>query len=260
MRHRSHIAFILLAAALFAAPQVSHDLSTLRGALAARIRGEILQAFLGLHAGESNGGAAVQVPARRAELALASCPASKSAGTEGHGAPAKAAPRAAQRAEAERHAGERSELAMLGNPDDKTNAGLPPAADFAELASLRREGAGELRLAMLTQPGNGVEPPTPAVALALRNAPVAKLDAAAREKFAEMERHAVFVQASLDGEAEWVRRAASAAARAAEDGEKMKTRVLKLRRPARACPGALTTPAVAPAPRPEIPVQVTIGE
>ncbi|HYY98862.1 MAG TPA: hypothetical protein VE642_09745, partial [Pyrinomonadaceae bacterium] len=71
MRHRSNIAFILLAAALFAAPQVAHDLSTLKGAVAARIRGEILQAFLGLHANEP---AAASTQAPRAELASASAP------------------------------------------------------------------------------------------------------------------------------------------------------------------------------------------
>src|ERR1700750_1624831 len=75
MRHRSNIAFILLAATLFAAPQMAHDLSTLKGAVAARVRGEILQAFLGLHANEAS---ATVTHAPRAELALVARGADKS--------------------------------------------------------------------------------------------------------------------------------------------------------------------------------------
>src|SRR5437763_16371121 len=71
MKHRSIIAFILLAAALVAAPQVTHDLAALKSALGARIRGEILHAFLSLQASDAVGG----TTARRAEPALASCKA-----------------------------------------------------------------------------------------------------------------------------------------------------------------------------------------
>src|ERR1044071_4016321 len=77
MKHRSHIAFILLAAALFAAPQMAQDLSTLKGAVAARIRGEIMHAFLGLHSNEA-AAAATQSP--RADASLVAC--SKSDKTE----------------------------------------------------------------------------------------------------------------------------------------------------------------------------------
>ena len=68
MKHRSVIAFILLAAALFAAPQISNDLSALKSAIGARIRGEILHAFLNLRADD----AANELVTRPAEPLLAS--------------------------------------------------------------------------------------------------------------------------------------------------------------------------------------------
>ena len=118
MRHRSHIAFILLAAALFAAPQMAQDLSTLKGAVAARIRGELMQAFLGLHSNE----AATAKQAPRVEASLLACGGEKS-----EERPAQAAEkRAAERTAPARRAEARAQAAMLTDPADKTNAGLPP--------------------------------------------------------------------------------------------------------------------------------------
>src|SRR5436305_2518015 len=54
MKHRSIIAFILLGAALFAAPQITHDILSFKSALGARIRGEIVHAFISLSKGDSN--------------------------------------------------------------------------------------------------------------------------------------------------------------------------------------------------------------
>jgi hypothetical protein len=258
MRHRSNIAFILLAAALFAAPQVSHDLSSFKGALAARIRGEILQAFLGLHSSESNGAPAESAaPARRAETVLASCDAPKAEGNEGKGSPVTPA-RAARRAEANARPDAREQAEMLGDPADKSNAGIPPAGDLAELASLPRESFDTLRLAMLTPPGNGVEPPPPTLVRY-----DFKTGVASREKLSEIEKHAVFVQARFEREAgnsEWIRRVAADAARAAEDNAKVRTRSMK-RRQVRACGGdEAPAPLPAPAAKAEVPVQVSIGE
>src|SRR5205085_11070774 len=114
MRHRSNIAFILLAAALFAAPQMTHDLSTLKGAVAPRIRGEILQAFLGLHANEA---AAAGTQAPRTELALVAAKADKPEAQPTQSTQKKAGERAcpSQRVEA------RAQAAMLTDPADKTN-------------------------------------------------------------------------------------------------------------------------------------------
>jgi hypothetical protein len=261
MRHRSNIAFVLLAAALFAAPQVSHDLSTLKGEVAACIRGGIFQAFLGLHASES-AGAPAAAPARRTDATLASCTAPKPEGTEAKGAPAKAAPRAATQRRSE--SSPRAELAMLGNPDDKNNAGLPPGGDFAELASLpSAEALKGLRLAMLTQPGNGVEPPP---SVARYNAYQGRAGAdAARAKFEEIERHAAFVKVSFErgAGAEWVSRVAADAAHVAEDEAKVKTRVVKMKRQVRSCADAdepLCGPRPAPAARPAAPAPVSVGE
>jgi hypothetical protein len=75
MKHRSVIAFILLAAALFAAPQISNDLSALKSALGARIRGEILHAFLNLRASD----AANELVTRPADPLLASYTAKSNA-------------------------------------------------------------------------------------------------------------------------------------------------------------------------------------
>lgn len=255
MRHRSHIAFILLAAALFAAPQMAHDLSTLKGAVAESIRGEILQAFLGLHSNEAGGGAAVQTQAPRAETALASCKADK---TEAQPARKKTAERTtttAQRPDA------CSQSAMLTDPSGSKSA-LPPAA-AAELASLPRRLLKEARLAMLTPPSNnGVEPPPPAIAFNFARDERVKA-VAARERFQGLERHAVFVQARFEpGASEWVRRFADEAARAAEGNAKSRTRVLKVRRQGRACGGDAAAPCVpvASVARPDEPVQIIIGE
>ena len=57
MKHRSIVGFILLAAALFAAPQIAHDLLSLKSAVGARIRGEIVHAILSL--GKTDGSEAL---------------------------------------------------------------------------------------------------------------------------------------------------------------------------------------------------------
>jgi hypothetical protein len=242
MRHRSNIAFILLAAALFAAPQVAQDLSTLKGAVAARVRGEILSAFLGLHSNES-AAAATQAPRVEAPLVVCKTDKQEAQPTQKKGVE-RTAP--AQRNES----GTRTQSAMLTDPTEKTNAGLPPAAVAAELASLPRQLLDETKLAMLTPPGNGVEPPPPAVAYRYEAGDARTK--AARERLAELERHAVFVQARFDFEhgvkdARWISRIAEDAVRANGTEGRGKTRVIKVRRQGRACGGGDNTPC-APVP------------
>jgi hypothetical protein len=241
MRHRSNIAFILLAAALFAAPQVAQDLSTLKGAVAARIRGEILQAFLGLHSNES-ATAATQAP--RVAAPLLACKGDK---TQSQVAQRKSTERTApaQRNES----GTRPQSAMLTDPAEKTNVGLPPAAVAAEFASLPRQFLDETKLAMLTPPGNGVEPPPPAVAYRY-DAGDARTKAV-RDKFVELEKLAVFVQARFDFEhgtrdARWISRIAEDAARATSNEGRGKTRIIKVRHQGRACGGDNTPCAPVP--------------
>jgi len=259
MRHRSNIAFILLAAALFAAPQMAQDLSTLKGAVAARIRGEILHAFLGLHSNES-AAAATQAP--RVEAPVVVCTAAKQ---ESQSVARKSAERnvPAQRSDA----APRTQSAMLTDPAEKTNAGLPPAAAAAELASLPRQFFDESKLAMLTPPGNGVEPP-PAVAYSYETGDA--LSKAARDKFAALERRGVFVQARFDfergaKESQWVNHITEDAKRAAgNEGVKGKARVIKVRRQGSSCGGGDNTPC-APLPiaalaKPDAATQLVDGE
>jgi hypothetical protein len=265
MRHRSNIAFILLAAALFAAPQMAHDLSKLKGAVAARVRGEILQAFLGLHANEA---ATAGTQAPRAELALVSHRADKSdAQPAQQGTQKKAGERSCPAQRNDANAQTRAQTAMLTDPSDKTNAGLPPSGVAVELAVLPRQVLDATQLAMLTPPGNGVEPPPPARASYEGDAR-AKVEPPTRAKFAELERHAVFVQARFERDAagaEWLRRFASEAARAAGTEGRGKTRVIKIRRQGKACGGDNTPCAFAPVPvaslaRPYAATQVSDGE
>ncbi|HEX8686728.1 MAG TPA: hypothetical protein VF654_09500, partial [Pyrinomonadaceae bacterium] len=53
MKHRSVIAFVIVAAALFAAPQLSHDLRALRGAVGARVQAGLMHALLSMPVSES---------------------------------------------------------------------------------------------------------------------------------------------------------------------------------------------------------------
>jgi hypothetical protein len=255
MRHRSHIAFILLAAALFAAPQMAQDLSTLKGAVAARIRGEILHAFLGLHSNES---AAAATRAPRADASLLAC--SESAKPEAQAAQSKTT----ERSTPGRRAGFRSQAAMLTDPADKTNVGLPPSAVAGDLASLPRQVLTETRLAMLTPPGNGVEPP-PALAYRYESGDArTKAAPMTRDNFKQLEKHALYLQVRFErgADAEAIRRAAEDGARVAVEGAKTKARIQRVRRPARDCgaPCAFVPVPIASFPAPQAPEQIFDGE
>ena len=260
MRHRSHIAFILLAAALFAAPQMAQDLSALKGAVAARIRGEIMQAFLGLHSKNESAAPAKQSP--RVDASLLAC--AESAKPEAQPAQSKTAVRStpARRSET------RSQTAMLTDPSDKTN-GLPPSAVADELASLPRQVLTETRLAMLTPPGNGVEPP-PARAFLFESGDArTKAAPMTRDNFRELEKHAVFLKVNFErgADADAIRRAAEDTARVAVEGAKSKSRIQKARRPTRACGSDKAPCALAPVALPvaslvwsNAPTQISDGE
>lgn len=168
MKHRSVIAFIILAAAFVAAPQVSQDLSSLKSALGARIRGEILHAFLNLHANEGAGEAETR---RTAQTMLASCKAE--AKTEGQTTVrARRSEDRAQvqpRAEAAPQADAHKQLAMLVVPSpaaEESSAELPglddqlirgKAAELARRGSSAGEPAPAGELAMLIPPGLGLD-------------------------------------------------------------------------------------------------------
>jgi hypothetical protein len=149
MKHRSVIAFVIIAAALFAAPQLSHDLQTLRSALGSRLSGELMRAFLSLPSGE---GAAAAVAPLRAETQLATCTKERPAAKQRKSDPA---PRAEVRAA--EPSGE--ELAMMIEPppvvSEPWSAALPKGAP-AGAAELPRKALDEV--AMIIPPDSGIDP------------------------------------------------------------------------------------------------------
>jgi hypothetical protein len=197
MKHRSVIAFVIVAAALFAAPQLSHDLQSLRSGLGARLRGELLQAFLSLHPAD---GASAAPSARGARTLLASCTKGKIE------APAAKAKKNEARAAAEPQSGETTfrepavNLAMITEPASAPDVWKAQAAR-AQLnaggeALATREEAGR-EVAMIIPPDFGIEPP----ALAELSAAVAKAHegAALKRKEAEEIRRVTFVATGFEG-------------------------------------------------------------
>jgi hypothetical protein len=162
MKHRSVIAFVIVAAALFSLPQLSHDLAALKGEVGARAHRELLYAFLNMPAGEAT--AAAQA-ARPAETLLASCPKERSSA-----AAAKYGRAGANGRVEGRSAGKSvEESAMLGDPardpiNHVASAGIEKAAGKA-LKSLP-ELKVETEVAMIIPPENGIDPRGLASALA----------------------------------------------------------------------------------------------
>ena len=192
MKHRSVIAFVIVAAALFAAPQLSHDLQSLRSGLGARLRGELLQAFLSLHPED---GASAAPSARGARTLLASC---AKAGTEAPAAKAKKSePRAAagQQSEETAAGGPAVHLAMMTGPSDAPDAWKAPAARAHQKAA--GEAAVPSEVAMIIPPDSGIEP----AALAELSAATAKAREGAALKRREVEelRRVTFVAAGFEG-------------------------------------------------------------
>ncbi|HEX7316536.1 MAG TPA: hypothetical protein VF297_21725 [Pyrinomonadaceae bacterium] len=152
MKHRSVIAFVIVAAALFSLPQLSHDLKALKGAVGARLHRELLHAFLNLPTGEPSAAAPV---ARAAEPLLASCPREKS------GATWKAS-RAGASARAEVRTGGKDfeQNAMIGDPArDPINQGKHDEIKEVAEAFVASLSAVEAEVAMITPPSNSIEPP-----------------------------------------------------------------------------------------------------
>jgi len=142
MKHRSIVGFILVAAALFAAPQIAHDLLSLKSAVGARIRVEIVRAILGVSKGDGSEALMAQrtkiTPETSAEVCEQAQAASKSKKAEAH-ATADTLPAAPTRQ------GE-DQLAMLVSPSllaegagaETSDAG--DASDFDENVVVRSPG------------------------------------------------------------------------------------------------------------------------
>jgi len=170
MKHRSIHIFILVAAALVAAPQASQELSSWRDAAGRRIRAEIFNAFLSLQAGD-----AVR-PAAHAPQAPASFLASE---CESAGDEAGRARRVRPATHVEVHARREvpADVAMLGAPEDVMEVAQldpePPAADAPPAPARHFELFDEKvirgkELAMLTAPDDGVAEARPAREVAVR--------------------------------------------------------------------------------------------
>ena len=200
MKHRSVIAFFIVAAALFAAPQLSHDLHSFRSALGSRLRGELLHALLSV---PTSGGAAAVAAPRPAETQLASCTKGR---PEGRSAKSRKGGRGSStRAEARTAVGQ--QLAVMLEPVALSEAleaalssvDLAPAAAFVEASESSRPAQGEV--AMIIPPDSGIDPRGPARALA---APSEARNYAGRSrKLAEEVRVAYAATRSEGKNAEW---------------------------------------------------------
>jgi hypothetical protein len=251
MKHRSVIAFVIVIAALFAAPQLSHDLQSFTNALGSRLSGELMHAFLSLPSAEPS--AAPAVAPLRVETQLASCtkerPAAKQRKAEQPAPTARAEVRTAESA--------RDQLAMIEEPlpvSEPWAAGLPGGA-LVGSAELPHKSADEV--AMIIPPDSGIEPQ----ALA-RAAAGSKLSTADARRVAEDVRVA-YVATRLEGKTfEWrqsnesLRRLEESLPGAYEfriDRDGSKRRVMRVKRVAGAnCPAPATCaprpPAAAPLP------------
>lgn len=153
MKHRSVIAFVIVVAALFAAPQLSHDLRSFKGAVGSRLHHELLHAFLNLPAAE----AAVSPEPSPAQTLLASC-------TKGSAnAPAAKADRS-PRVDARANEKQVEQRAMITDPGNDPVvgqvAGLKNVA--ARAAAFLPEVKAETEVAMIippdSAPDSGVGP------------------------------------------------------------------------------------------------------
>jgi hypothetical protein len=238
MKHRSVIAFAIVVAALFAAPQLSHDLENFKSALGARLRGELMHVLLSLPAG---GGTPSAVAPRPAETLLASCTKAKSAAKSRKVetvAPSRAGVRAAEPAGVE--------LAMIAEPLrvlEPWSTAFPEGSPEGAALPRRPEGS----VAMIIPPDSGIDPRGRA-----RASESATSENARQARKLASDVRMSYVAAHLDGKgaAEWrkadeaLRRLGSYEFRVVRDG--VKTKVLKVDRTDGAC-----CPRPAPrAPRP----------
>lgn len=192
MKHRSTHIFILLAAVMVAAPQLSQELSALRNAAARRVKTEIINAFLNLQAGAATRPA---LPVADSQLASRGAADEASWGARKAVAPARAATQVEVHARrevpaevaAEVPSEAPAEFVMLTEPALEVAAALtepptPPAPAYKfELHDVKVMRGREL--AMLTEPEADITaPPRPAVAAARRGANEAKRVAARRKR------------------------------------------------------------------------------
>jgi hypothetical protein len=259
MKHRSVIAFVIVAAALFSLPQLSHDLRALKGAVGARLHSELLHAFLNLPAGDP---VAADTVARPAEALLASCPRAKA------GAPGAKSGRAGAASREGRADGKSfGQSAMIGDPaHDPINqvAGVELVKAADEVVKALTHVKVETEVAMIIPPENGIDPR--GIARAFAPADVARAEAdGLRVAYAAAARFQANGPEWQKSTAEALRRLdesrpAANQFRFVRDGAK--TKVIKLK--CGECPSALPraprpAPAALPQPAPSAPVE-WVGE
>jgi hypothetical protein len=155
MKHRSVISFVIVAAALFSLPQLSHELQSIKGAVGSRLHHELLHAFLNLPAG---GPTATAAPAARpAETVLASCTNRKSGAPAAKGGKVESGGRAEGRGNGKNV----EQRAMIGDPandpiNNRASVDIGEAADeaVASLTGLKVE----TEVAMIIPPESGIDP------------------------------------------------------------------------------------------------------
>jgi hypothetical protein len=168
MKHRSVIAFVIVVAALFSLPQLSHDLRELKGAVGARLHRELLHAFLNLPAGEPT--AAAAPAARPAESLLASCPKGQSGATAAKAGKVGAVGRSEGRSTEK----DFEQSAMIGDPaNDPINN--VASVEIKRAAASPSEVKAETEVAMIIPPETGIDPRGLVSALASRD--VARVEA-----------------------------------------------------------------------------------
>lgn len=171
MKHRSVIAFVIVAAALCSLPQLSHDLSALKGEVGSRVHRELLYAFLNLPAGEPIAAAPATRPA---ETLLASCPKAKLGTTAAKSGRVEVNGRSQGRSEA--NSVEQS--AMLGDPvNDPINHVAAARIEKAVGQAVKslEDVKVETEVAMIIPPESGIDPR--GTASALVSSDVARLEA-----------------------------------------------------------------------------------
>lgn len=260
MKHRSVIAFVIVAAALFALPQLSHDLRELKGEVGSRLHRELLHAFVNLPAGEPT--AAVVPAVRPAESLLASCTKGEHAGTA-KGVRAEATGRAAGRTAEKDY----EQSAMIGDPkndpiNEVARAEIKEAAVEAVATLPEVKVASEV--AMLIPPDAGIDPR--AVTSSFVSSDVSRLDADKFRAEAQGLRVAYATAARFEAQSpEWQKATEEAVRklnalpgtyefRVVRDGSKTKVLKFKCGDCPAAAPRQPRAPRQAPAPGPMPPV------
>jgi hypothetical protein len=200
MKHRSVIAFVLVAAGLFSLPQLSHELQSIKGAVGSRLHRELLHAFLNLPAGGPTNTAAPS--ARRAETLLASCTNPKS------GAPAAKGGKVEAGGRAEGRTGGRSvgHRAMIDDPnnDPINNRASVDVREAAGGAVASPTGVRvETEVAMIIPPESGIDPRGLANVLLSREVARVEADALRFEADGLRVAYAAAAHAEGKGPAEW---------------------------------------------------------